>query len=191
MNTDTRPNTLASDLAGVRSIGTLAWLFSRFAIGGLFALAALNKLRGPNGPDLFYASVKSFRAGEMIGLESTPEWFLRFSVSVTPWVEAICACALLLGVYVRASALVCAAWLMFFIVLIASVLSRGLNVDCGCFGELSPICGKQVGVCNIVQNLVMLVCTGILVFVDRNTLTLDRILRLGTNDPSLLEPVSD
>ena len=43
-----------------------------------------------------------------------------------------------------------------FIALIGSVIARELNVECGCFGKLSPFCPKKVGMCNIIQNGVML-----------------------------------
>lgn len=143
-----RPGSSPSGVWHITFTGTLS-LVIRLVVGGLFVWAAWNKLQPPNGPQNFADSVRAFKLG-------LPDWATRLSTSVTPWVEAIAGLLLILGIWVRASALVIGLLLAVFIVLIWSVIARDLNVECGCFGKLSPFCPKRVGMCNIIQNAVML-----------------------------------
>lgn len=119
------------------------------ALAALFLWAAFNKLRHPNGPELFSDSVKAFKL-------NLPDFAVRATVGVVPWVEVIAGLLLLLGVWARAAATVLSALLVVFIVLIVQALARNLEVECGCFGKLSPFCPAKVGMCNIVQNGIML-----------------------------------
>jgi len=127
----------------------------RMLLGGLFIFAAWNKLhpasspQAMNGPQTFASSVQAFKLG-------LPDWAIRASVSVTPWLEVVSGLALILGVWRRGAALIMSVMLVGFILLIASVLWRNMSVECGCFGKLSPFCPKSVGWCNIAQNSVML-----------------------------------
>ncbi|MGE3108185.1 MAG: DoxX family protein [Phycisphaerales bacterium] len=124
----------------------------RLALGGLFLFAAYNKLLVENGPQVFSASVKAFK---VIDPEGAPALF-QLAVYATPWIEIVAGISLVIGFWTRAAAGVLAAMLVVFIALITSVLMRGLDTKCGCFGKLSPFCGEQVGVCNIVQNTILM-----------------------------------
>ncbi len=134
------------------------------ALAAMFLYAAYQKLfNGDNAPKLFSSSVQAFKLG--LGDLAT-----RLSTSVTPWVEVISSVLLLLGVWSRAAAAVLSLLLIFFILLIVQALVRGLDVSCGCFGELSPFCPEKVGVCNIIQNSIMLAVAGIVVLTPRSML---------------------
>jgi putative oxidoreductase len=143
-------------------LGVLVWI-CELGLAGLFILAAYNKLIGPNGPQLFSASVQAFKLG-------LPDVLTRLATSATPWVELIAAVLLLRGVWSRAAATIFALLLMLFIVLIAQALVRGLNVECGCFGKLSPFCTGPLGACNIVQNTVMLAAALLIALTPRHRL---------------------
>lgn len=148
------PRVLAADTPGESlartptPLGVVIWL-CELGLAGLFLLAAYNKLMPPNGPQLFSASVQAFKL-------PLPDFMTRLATSATPWVELIAAVLLLRGVWSRAAATILALLLVLFIVLIAQALGRGLNVECGCFGKLSPFCSGPLGACNLVQNTVML-----------------------------------
>lgn len=118
-------------------------------LAGLFLWAAFNKLRPPNGPVLFSDSIHAFKLG-------LPDVLVKLSVGVVPWVETIAAVLLFLGIWKRGAAIVLSALLVVFLVLIVQALARGLAVECGCFGKLSPFCPPVVGPCNIIQNAVLL-----------------------------------
>ena len=119
------------------------------ALGALFLWAAFNKLRPPNGPVLFSDSIHAFKLG-------MPDTLVKLSVGVVPWVEVISAVLLLLGIWRRGAAIVLSSLLVVFLVLIVQALARGLAVECGCFGKLSPFCPPVVGTCNIIQNSILL-----------------------------------
>lgn len=124
----------------------------RFALGGLFLLAAYNKLFVERGPQHFAASVKAFKA---IDPDQAPFLF-QLAVFGTPWVEIFAGIALVLGLWTRAAAGVIASLLVVFIALIVSVIMRDLNTSCGCFGKLSPFCGEKISSCNVIQNIILL-----------------------------------
>lgn len=63
-----------------------------------------------------------------------PEALVRPVAAVLPMVEIALGLLLLIGLAVRATALVSAALLVVLIAVIVSVWARGLSIDCGCFG---------------------------------------------------------
>lgn len=131
-----------------RVFGGLGLLLARVATAGLFAWAAYEKLKSPRN---FYFNIKGFevfRGGAVRLIEP-----LAFMV---PWTELVCAAALLLGLWARSAAIVLGAMLLAFIGAIASVLIRGLHVECGCFGDFAALCPPgAVGWCNIGQNAML------------------------------------
>jgi putative oxidoreductase len=154
--------TSALSTRGLTMLGVVVTRFE-IAIAALFLLAAYNKLFITNGPKLFSASVEAFKV-------MPSDMLVRVATSVVPWVELIAAGLLMLGIWSRASAAVLGLLLVSFIVLIAQALGRGLNVECGCFGKLSPFCPAKLGMCNIVQNAVMLLMAGLIVVTPRHRL---------------------
>jgi uncharacterized membrane protein YphA (DoxX/SURF4 family) len=75
-----------------------------------------------------------------------PEILLKFGTTALPAFEVVVGLLLLLGIYVRFSALASIALMLVFIVMIAQVWYRGFSIDCGCFGgggDVSPE-GKEI-----------------------------------------------
>ncbi len=143
----------------------------RLILGGLFAFAAFNKLiakgEGPatsSGPQGFAWTIKAFKL-------DLPDWAVLTSTFTTPWIEIIAGAMLILGIWTRGAALVIGGLLVVFIALLLSVLYRGLNVDCGCFGDMSPFCPAKVGWCNIIQNVGMLAAAIAIMATRRHALT--------------------
>jgi uncharacterized membrane protein YphA (DoxX/SURF4 family) len=100
-------------------LGTAA----RLVTGGVWIWAGLLKLPNPD------QSVQAVRAYEL----------LPGDVSVTvghllPVLELVVGACLVLGVLTRGAAAVSGLLFVAFIVGIASVWARGINIDCGCFG---------------------------------------------------------
>lgn len=120
-------------------------LIARLALAGVFGLAAGVKLYEPQ---TFAFSVKAF--------EILPDHLVVLTTFVLPWLEAICAVLLLVGLWARAAALLLSLQLVVFIGAISSVLARGMSVECGCFGKIDVFCSGPLGACNIAQNLVLL-----------------------------------
>jgi len=143
----------------------------RVILGGLFAVAAFNKLiakgDGPatsSGPQGFAWTIKAFKL-------DLPDWAVLASTFTTPWIEIIAGAMLILGIWTRGAALVIGGLLVVFIALLLSVLYRGLNVDCGCFGDMSPFCPAKVGWCHIIQDIGMLAAAVAIMATRRHALT--------------------
>jgi len=156
--------------------GLMGWVCVplRLILGGLFAYAAYNKLvpkgDGPatsSGPQGFAWTIEAFKLG-------LPDWAVRGATFTTPWIELVAGVLLIVGVWTRGSALVIAGMLGVFIALLLSVLARDLNVDCGCFGDMSPFCPDKVGWCHIVQDVAMLAAAVMIVATRRHALALCR-----------------
>lgn len=164
--TPTPGSSRAGPLSRVRSLSPLGIVVTRLetALAGLFLFASYFKLfESKNSPAVFSHSIEAFKLG-------LPDIAVRLATSVTPWVETIAAACLLLGIFSRAAAAVLGSLLIVFIVLIGSVLVRGLNTSCGCFGKMSPFCPDKVSMCNIWQNLILLGMVVLIVAVPRSRL---------------------
>lgn len=123
------------------SVGLLAL---RVALGALFVFAAYVKLRDPQ---LFAFSVAAFKI--------LPDSLAALATFAIPWTEAVAGVALVLGVWARATSVLLMALLGAFIAGIVSVLARGMNVHCGCFGKFEIPCTGPVGLCHVARNVVL------------------------------------
>lgn len=141
----------------------LAALLARLVLAGLFALAAWAKLGDAQS---FAFSVKAF--------EVLPDHLAVLATFVIPWLEALCAALLLLGLWARPAALLLSGQLLVFIAGIGSVLWRGMSVTCGCFGKLDPFCSGPLGWCNIAQNAVLLTLSLLVLAAGPGYLAADR-----------------
>jgi len=157
------------------SISPMGWVCVplRMQLGALFLLAAYNKLvpqgEGPtsSGPQGFLWTIKAFKFG-------LPDWMVLASTFAMPWIELIAAVLLILGIWTRAAAAVIAALLAMFIVMLLSVIMRKLNVECGCFGDISPFCKGPVGWCHIYQDFVMLAVAVMIMLTPRHGFALSK-----------------
>ena len=104
----------------------LRWvgLASRLVVGGVWIWAGLIKLPDPG------ASVTAVRAYQLL-----PASAADAVGRALPMVEVVVGVCLVLGLLTRISAAVSALLLLAFIIGIASVWSRGIAIDCGCFGD--------------------------------------------------------
>ena len=133
-------------------------------LAALFLIAAKEKLGEVNSPQIFSNSVKAFKVG--IG----GDLGVKLATSVTPWVEVTASLLLLLGIWSRAAASVLSLMLVMFIVLIVRAIVNGYDLECGCFGKLSPFCPAKVSWCNVVQNSIMLAAALIVAATPRSML---------------------
>jgi uncharacterized membrane protein YphA (DoxX/SURF4 family) len=131
--------------------GPLPWfiLVCRVALGVVFLFAAYTKL---SDPLLFAQAIEKFKM-------TTPgdhDHLVKIAAFAVPWIEALAAAALMVGLRTRAAALVLVAMLAFFMYAIYGVLARGESFECSCFGRLSLLCPKKLGWCNIAQNAALI-----------------------------------
>lgn len=99
-------------------------LLARLVVGGVWIWAGALKLLDPA------ASIESVRAYEILpaGLVDPVGYLL-------PALEVVVGVTLVVGLLTRGAALLSALLLLAFIIGISSAWVRGLEIDCGCFGD--------------------------------------------------------
>jgi uncharacterized membrane protein YphA (DoxX/SURF4 family) len=108
-----------------------ALLLFRAIIGAVFVYAAYTKLRQPWL--LFAMSIDSY------GMLS--EWAVLAVARTLPWFELALGALLLAGVWLRYVSVAAATLLGLFFTVMTLAYTKGLGIDCGCFGvgeALSP-----------------------------------------------------
>jgi len=141
------------------SVGSLV---ARLATAGVLLLAGYTKLQG--GPTAFALAIESF--------ELVPGRLLLPVAYFLPWFEIVIAAALILGVWARESAALATAMLAAFTLGLASVLVRGLDVDCGCFGGLFG--ESKVSWASIARNTVFIAIAAVPVWLGGGRFALTR-----------------
>ncbi|MBW8765375.1 MAG: DoxX family membrane protein [Geodermatophilales bacterium] len=112
----------------------LPWLgtVARLLVGGVFVVAGALKLPDPA------AAVRAVRAYRLL-----PEALVAPVAFGLPAVEIAVGLALLAGVFVRTAAIASAVLLAVFIAAVGSAWARGLQIDCGCFGNGGQVAAGQ------------------------------------------------
>ncbi len=95
-----------------------------FVFGAVFIFAGGVKVLDPQ---LFLVSIRGFRA--------LPDPFPAWLALGLPWLEIFCGLAVMTGFLRRGGLVLLNACLMVFLVAIAFAWSRGLDIECGCFGS--------------------------------------------------------
>jgi putative oxidoreductase len=98
-------------------------LVGRLVVAGVFLFAGINKLLAP---DAFAQDIANYQV--------FPHWTWNLAAASVPITEVLGALAVLFDVKRRAGALVLGALNVAFIGLISSVIWRGIDLSCGCFG---------------------------------------------------------
>jgi len=141
----------------------LLHLASRLALGGLLLWAGLIKVGDQQGMTL---AIDSYQL--------LPDAMVRPLAAALPWVEVALGLFLILGLFVRFSAIATGLLLVAFLVGMALAKARGLAIDCGCFGGGGP--GQGVSWFDIVRDLVLIGVAGLVLFLPRGPWELDALL---------------
>ncbi len=128
----------------------MGWLSlpCRLLLGGLFVFAGVMKL---DQPQAFADAIKGFKV-----FEGSREFMIPLMSFVLPWTEVLAGALLILGLWARGATLVIMALLGAFILGVVSVILRGIDTKCSCFGKIEWPCEGGVGWCQVVRNSVML-----------------------------------
>jgi uncharacterized membrane protein YphA (DoxX/SURF4 family) len=116
--------------------------FLRILLGSLFIYSAVTKIFDTS---YFVKSIENYKL--------LPSESLNIIAMIIPALELIVGVFLLLGVFVKESALVGSILMIIFILAVATALVRGLDIDCGCFGTAG---GSRVGVLKLFENFLIL-----------------------------------
>jgi len=98
------------------------------ALGCMFIYSSLPKIRQPYD---FLASVYSY---ELVG----PKLGILVAM-VLPWLELLVGVCLIGGIFISGALLASVGMAAMFTFVLASVLYRGLEISCGCFGASAEI----------------------------------------------------
>lgn len=142
---------------------SLLHLGSRLVLGGIVLWAGLTKVGDQQGMAL---AIDSY--------ELLPEAMVRPLAAALPWVEVALGAFLILGIFVRFSAIATGALLAAFLIGMAQAKARGLAIDCGCFGAGGP--GEGVSWFDLVRDVALLGVAGLVVFLPRDRWALDALL---------------
>ncbi|WP_134764976.1 MauE/DoxX family redox-associated membrane protein [Nocardioides sp. 1609] len=148
-------------------------VLARLVVGGVWLYAGLAKLTDPLG------SVTAVQAYELLprALEEPVGYAL-------PAVEVVIGLALVLGLMTRGAAVISAVLFVGFIIGIASVWARGMEIDCGCFGGggYDPDASSKYPY-EIARDVALLAASGFLVWAGSRRWSLDSLLfRTTTRD---------
>lgn len=120
---------MAVNILGGGSPAARRWaVLFRIILGGIFVISGLAKIADPVR---FLLTLREFQL-----LPRAAESFLAVYL---PWLELVLGLCVVLGLLHRTAALMIAGLNGFFIVAIGSVMARGIEVDCGCFGLLADV----------------------------------------------------
>jgi uncharacterized membrane protein YphA (DoxX/SURF4 family) len=120
------------------------------------------------------ASVRAVRAYELL-----PETLAALVGNGLPMVEIIIGVLLAVGLFTRATAATFGLLMLAFIAGLISAWTRGLAIDCGCFGGGGPVEPDQTTyLWDLLRDLVFLAGAAFVVRWPRTRLSLDRALSL-------------
>jgi putative oxidoreductase len=127
-----------------RSIADWIALALRVFLGGFYVVAGGVKI---GDPGKFAEAVANYRL--------LPHELINLVAITLPWIEIVAGVALIAGVWLRSSVWLINAMTIMFIAAIASAVSRGLSIECGCFGTVG---GRSVGLIAIAEDVGLLAC---------------------------------
>jgi uncharacterized membrane protein YphA (DoxX/SURF4 family) len=120
----------------------------RLFVGFVFVFAAVTKIASPED---FSQSIYNYKL--------LPLLLVNFFAIVLPWIELCAGILLIFGISVKENSAILFTLLSIFVAAIGISLLRGLDIECGCFGTAD---GSKVGYIKILENLGLLLLTGIL-----------------------------
>ena len=133
-------------------------LLSRLLLGVVFIIASIDKI---SAPEVFALNVQAYKL--------LPVFLVNLAALIIPWVELVCGIFLIGGNYIRSSSLLLSGLCLVFIIALTAALSRGLKIDCGCFG---PEHNSPVSWMRVIEDICLLVL-GVNIFFSTNTLAIN------------------
>jgi uncharacterized membrane protein YphA (DoxX/SURF4 family) len=141
-------------------------LVARLVVGVVDLVAGLSKFSDPAG------NVRAVRAYDVL-----PESLVPTVGHALPTVEMVIGALLILGLFTRAMGVLSALFFIAFIIGISSAWARGLEINCGCFGNGGvPADPQRQYAIDIARDTGLLLCSLWLVVWPRTKLALDNLL---------------
>jgi hypothetical protein len=118
----------------------------RLVLGMVFVWAGGLKIMHPAG---FFVDLLGYQI-------SFPVFFLRLVAVCMPWLEVFCGIALLLDLWQETVRPVVSVLCLIFVFMLGQAVVRGLNLNCGCFGDIGPMWLKRPEVALVRASLLLL-----------------------------------
>jgi len=115
----------------------------RLLVGVIFIYAAVGKIQNPAD---FALAIENYRI--------LPTSLSHYAALLLPWLEIYCGIFLILGFWVRSSALIISVMTAVFILALIYALILGLDINCGCFD--SSGLAQKVNIIKIIEDFVLL-----------------------------------
>jgi uncharacterized membrane protein YphA (DoxX/SURF4 family) len=132
----------------------------RLILGVVFIYASIDKIDKPGG---FAEAIYNYRM--------LPHATINLMAIVMPWLELICGVLIIIGLFVRGSALLIGFMLLVFIVAISFALVRGLDISCGCFKVGG---GHAMALDLLVRDILMLIAAVLIMVFGGSSFSLRR-----------------
>lgn len=148
-------------------LSTASWLAlsARLYLGGVFIAACLHKIAHPAA---FALDVATY--------QFLPLWAVNPFALAVPWIELWVGVLLILGVRVRAAALVTSLLMISFMVALSYALLKGLDLSCGCFASQGAAEADPISYKTLLRDAGWLLVCAFVFFFDKQPLGLERFL---------------
>lgn len=145
-------------------------LVVRLYLGGVFLAACYHKILHPES---FAVDVATY--------EMLPLWMINLFALALPWIELAAGMMLVLGVRVRAGALMTAGMMVMFMLGLGWALYQGLDMSCGCFASQSAAQDDPISWRTMLRDGVWLLQSVYILIFDRDAIGLERWLLARRN----------
>ncbi len=145
-----------------------AWiaLVARLYLGGVFLFACLHKIAQPAS---FALDVATY--------QFLPLWAINLFALVLPWTELLAGVMLIVGLRVRAAALLVALMMVAFLVALGWALHLDLHMSCGCFASQGAVESDPISWRTLVRDGFWLLLASYVMVFDRDPVGIDRVIR--------------
>lgn len=145
----------------------LSFVF-RVVMGVIFLVSGLAKI---SDPYRFILTMREFRL--------FPEGMVPFTAVYLPWLEFVVGLFILIGLLHRPSAVILAGLNLLFTAAIVSVIVRGIEVDCGCFGLVADMLGlpDMADYKAVIRNVIFLLMNVQIMLSAKSALSLEGYLQ--------------
>ncbi|MDX2146330.1 MAG: DoxX family protein [Planctomycetota bacterium] len=164
--------------ARVRSLVESALLIfpARVAIGGLFLFSAWQKLKPAapprvSGPQSFALNLQAF--------DIVPTVLVKPTAFILPWAEVIAGILVVVGLWTRAAGALIGVMLASFTLGVVSVILRGMDITCGCFGGFKLLCEGPIGWCKVGENALLIAIAMVPALRGGGRFSIDALLQRG------------
>ncbi|MEK7272124.1 MAG: MauE/DoxX family redox-associated membrane protein [Nitrospirota bacterium] len=143
-------------------------LLFRILLGLIFLFAGIAKI---SDPVRFIFTLREFNLFS--------EAVIPFMALYLPWLEFILGLFLILGLLYRASAFLLACLNTMFAIAILTVVVRGMEIDCGCFGMLADILKipDSADIKAVIRNVIFIGISVYIFIVKKTLFSLENYLR--------------